>query len=305
MDARRRTGFVACLLAAASCGCADGQSPGAVNVGGRRLPALEAGFAGRAGDVAASVGARVHAGGFEVVGDSAYARAIVEAGMPEAPDGWHGQVRVSAGCSREDCLHWIAESDDGLRRIEVLPVVHDSETRNTTPDIVHHEGGKVRQRLESVQWQMFPGVAEGRHEAVVQEDDGYSGGTTSGMLSLDHAREGIRLRSVIEVRASPPERWPDTGDARDEPWLMGRTTIDLELRTTVYTAPAAGFDLRDMAAIAAGFGINRSRQQPEPGPRVNCDPSLGATDPACASVMGWISGQDDPAKDVPPVDGDW
>src|SRR5690606_37635508 len=162
---------------------------------------------------------------------------------------------------------------------------YDSQTRNTTPAIVHHEEETVYRHLASVQRQMFPGVAEGEREIVAQERGWHAGEGTPGRLSFEHEheREGTRPRDGSEVRASRRQGLPGVSDASGEPPPMGRTTIDLEMRTVVYTAPAAGFDLGAIAWIASGFGIGGPRPRPDPGLRVDCDPSRGTVDPACAA----------------------
>lgn len=252
-----RTGCcaAACLSLSLACGCTDGPGSGAVIPLDGRVQAIEA--RPDAGAMPVATELRMHAGRqFAVVGGNDFARNAVAASAAPLPEGWTGEVRVADDCMQEACLHWIAESDDGLRRVEKLPTVFDSSIRGTTPDIVHHEADQVEAMLERARSLLFPGAGDaGRHEQDPPDPHGYDRNTTRMRWSYDHVRDGIALRSVIVAEAMPWQRPRDARDAEVAARGQGITIIDLQLRSIAFTAPASDPDPRGLAWVADHFRL--------------------------------------------------
>lgn len=236
-------GCVACLLSVVASGCVQDPSHAMSHGEATSWPMTVAGDGEGPNHEAASM-----------QGDP---RSTRIAGGSVLPDGWHAEVRVPSGCLQSRCRHWILRSADGTQRIEWLPARQISETRGTTPDIVHHAADRVRWRLQEVRREWFPGAGEGRFEPMPELDAGYGARDTGERMVLDHVRDGVALRSVIEVVAVPWQRPRDVHFLDEEPPMMGITTIDLEISTIIYTAPAQGFDLQALSSIASGYQIER------------------------------------------------
>lgn len=304
VTARTRVCAVAGLSMALACACVDGHGRGAVMPASGRVQAVEARPDAEPPPAATDV--RMQPGRyFALVGGNDFARSVVAANPAPLPEGWAGEVRVADGCMQVACLHWIAESADGLRRVEMLPVVFDSVVRNTTPDIVYHEAKRVRWMLDATRRQLFPDAGEtGRHEEDPPHPHGYGHGTTGARWIHDHVRDGVPLRSVVEVRATSWDRPRDAGDAEIEARGMGVTSIDLQMQAIASTAPADDPDPRAQAWVANFFRLGGRDARGASA----CDPSQGSFDGSCRMVLRpQASPAADGFTDQPPVDrrGDW
>lgn len=86
-----------------------------------------------------------------VVGRGAFADGLVDGrAHADLPEGWRAEVRVAPDCASGDCLHWIAWSADGTRRIERLPA-------DASPggDAAQRRERAAR-RLDRIRARMFP-----------------------------------------------------------------------------------------------------------------------------------------------------